>query len=326
MTSPATTIVIPAHDESRFLPDLFESISLYGPENAEVILVDNGSEDGTGQIGRRYGATVVRAETVLFPSVARNLGVAHSSRRGLLVFFDADVVLTQDWRDEWHRQIESFQSDPLRITGGTCDVSRTPSWIELAWFRSLRSRQRTYVNGANLVTTHEAFERVGGFDRTLATGEDVDFCARAKGADCRVVVNNNFRVYHEGYPKSCSSFIRRERWHGSGDFVRAAHVVQSRVALATMVFVLAHIALVVGLIETILGGSSWLVGASVGTVCVLCVMSAIRLRASRSLVDFFAKAAIGYLYFIGRSLSLWDAVRTLGGGPHTQVAGSRSHR
>lgn len=327
MTQSTTTIIIPAHNEGRYLPHLFDSIRRYGPDSPEIILVDNGSEDDSADLGHQFGATVVRTSQALKPAVARNLGVVHSSTDGVLVFLDADVILTSDWREEWCRQLAVLERQPLQVTGGVCDISMSPGWIERAWFSSFRSGHRTYVNGANLITTRELFNKIGGFDESLETGEDVAFCEKARAGGCDIVVNNRFRVTHEGYPKSSLAFVRRERWHGRGDFSRLTRIVKSKVAVATIAFIAFHVAALWGVVAALfLGGTLRLFEASCVAVVLFCLLRAIRMRPWGGARGLLAKCLLVYLYFIGRSLSFWDALPALLGASSMPVKGVRTHR
>jgi glycosyltransferase involved in cell wall biosynthesis len=91
-------VVIPAYDEAPVVPELirelraaFEALDLRG----EVVLVDDGSTDGTADIARREGAdwpalTVVRHRTNLGKTEAMVTAAAHTDRTWL-VLFDADL-------------------------------------------------------------------------------------------------------------------------------------------------------------------------------------------------------------------------------------------
>ncbi|PZS10281.1 MAG: hypothetical protein DLM70_00680, partial [Chloroflexi bacterium] len=60
----SVSVIIPARDEAKTLPLLLESLARLSPCPAEIIVVDDGSSDGTGEVARGFGALVVRIETI----------------------------------------------------------------------------------------------------------------------------------------------------------------------------------------------------------------------------------------------------------------------
>jgi len=86
---PKVSIVIPAYNEAMNIGRLIESIQYqdYPFQSYEIIVVDDGSEDGTGELARSYGAKVIRHE--------RNLGKARALENGIKNA-RGDVVITMD--------------------------------------------------------------------------------------------------------------------------------------------------------------------------------------------------------------------------------------
>jgi GT2 family glycosyltransferase len=310
-----TSIIVPAHNEEGFLPGVLTTIRQHGPSGCEVIVVDNGSIDNTAAVVAAHGAKLVRLETKTYPAQARNEGVSQA-RGALLVFLDADVELTPEWQREWVARKDSLQSRPLQVTGDQYHISRRPGWIELGWFAPLRARKPQYINGGNLITTRALFDAIGGFDNRLETGEDVDFCNRATAAGAELVIGTGFKVFHEGYPKTLARFVKRERWHGTGDFRTVGSMLRSKVALSTLVFVLLHLCLLGAVLGALAVGSGYFVAAlAAASVLVLCLASATQKFRSSGFAAVLRAWPVMYWYYVGRSLSAWDALlRLLSGG------------
>jgi len=302
-----TSIIIPAFNEENFLPGLLCSIREYGPARAEIIVVDNGSTDATSQIAAANGAVVIRTSR-LSPGCARNLGAERASG-DIFVFLDADVVLTSEWQQQWRRSHASITPPAMQITGARCDISQNPSWIERRWFAHLRDGKCSYIGSANLIVSRTLFERLGGFDTRLGTCEDTDFCGRAKKLGALVVPRPGFKVHHEGFPSTISSFIQRERWHGKGDLTTLEHMIRSPVALCSIVFAGLNIFSIAALLLTPIWTAAFaLIAAALSALAALSMLFVWRSLNTASYVNRMLALPIMYCYLVGRSLSMWDAL------------------
>lgn len=87
-------VVIPAHNAERFLKDALESIRAQTVRPAEVILVNDGSVDGTAAIGLAHHVTVI-TQPQLGHAAARNTGIRATSQPWI-AFLDADDVWETD--------------------------------------------------------------------------------------------------------------------------------------------------------------------------------------------------------------------------------------
>jgi glycosyltransferase involved in cell wall biosynthesis len=305
-----TSIVIPAHNEAHFLRGLLQSIRRFAPGDIEIVVVDNGSADDTAAIAQAHGCLVTSLEQRVFPSVARNVGVGRSSGE-VLVFLDADVELTREWGATFVATLGSLCASPLVVTGDQYHVSQHPGWLERVWFDSLRAKAPTYIDGGNLITTRTVFDRIGGFAEPLETSEDVDFCRRAVAQGAELRIDQGFKAYHEGYPKSVAGFVRRERWHGRSDFRNMQSALRSKVAVAATVFLLLHASLILSLVSGVLSGQGYRTAAvSFVLIVVLCLASCLQKFHRKSLFRALATLPIMYLYYVGRSGSALDALRS----------------
>jgi glycosyltransferase involved in cell wall biosynthesis len=307
---PVISIVVPAYNEARFLRGLLQSIRQFAPAGVETVIVDNGSSDNTSSIALDHGCLVTKLDRRAFPSVARNAGVKAASGE-VLVFLDADVELTAEWGVTLTAMIESLRARPMMVTGDQYHISKVPSWLERVWFDSLRAKAPTYIDGGNLITTRTVFDKIGGFAEHLETSEDVDFCMRAVSHGAELRVNQGFKVFHEGYPKTASGFVRRERWHGRSDFRNVHSVVRSKVAVAAVVFLLLHVALVFSLVSGVLFGQGFqAAGLFSVLIILLCLASCLQKFRLNSLSRMLANLPVMYLYYVGRSRSALDALRS----------------
>lgn len=231
------SIIIPAYNEERYLfntlSNLIEIIKVRGClHEVEVIVVDNGSSDRTPEECNRFSeVNLIRLPDRVTVSEARNRGV-YASSGDCIAFIDADILITEQWLAAALEFSRNILSDKRIVTGHKVYVSRNPSKIELYWFACLKSSAATYINSGNLICSRYMFDLVGGFNESLKTGEDVDFCERAINAGASLRPNKDYFVFHEGYPKTLDAFFKRERWHGIGDVQSFTKLIRSKVALS----------------------------------------------------------------------------------------------
>jgi GT2 family glycosyltransferase len=306
------SVVVPTFNEAHHLPNLLDSLEQTLGPDCDIVVVDNGSTDATAEIAESSNCRLIRLGEKTFPSIARNIG-ARSTDSEILVFLDADIVVTPSWAQalESLRDNQEFLHGNV-ITGDSYQISRNPSWIEKYWFEPLRKGKKTYINGGNLLMTRKAFEQLGGFNEQLETGEDVDFSNRARQQGLKVVLDPAFAVHHEGFPKSIRHFFGRERWHGKGDFASLQYFRQSRVAQIALLIGLCYLLLLFTLpaawylepagaaLVALLGG--------LGVVLLCSIPSLLKFRrfgATYSLVGTF----IYFIYFNARLSSLFSVLR-----------------
>jgi len=210
------SIVIPVYNEQDFIAISLESIfsCLQTVDFAyEIVVVNNGSTDGTLDILGKFRDISVFSIDRTTVSCARNFGALKASG-DLLAFIDGDVVITVDWVNAIAALIEDNDGKAI-LTGSKCRSRPDGTWIERYWFSSLES---SHINSGNLIISRSAFNYLGGFNRELKTGEDVDLCDRAKlSEEVTFVKNINFSSIHLDYPRTLKRFFLRELWHGEGD-------------------------------------------------------------------------------------------------------------
>ena len=163
----------------------------------EIIVIDNGSTDGTIDIVREMGINVQSVPDVNVSTV-RNCGVS-IARGDFLAFVDADVEVKACWVENG---LATFNS-PQVVAAGCFPVIPDPStWVQRAWDvhqrRSHRDGERVqWLPSMNLLVRREVFLSVGGFNETLETAEDVDLCYRL-GSQGVIVWNSGMEAIHWG--------------------------------------------------------------------------------------------------------------------------------
>lgn len=182
---PEVSVIVPVRDGAASLPGLLASLrrQTLAPERFEVVVVDNASRDGSGEVARRAGATVVEEPR---PGRARTRNRGAGAARGeLLAFCDADCVADPGWLEALTACLRAapLAAGEVRLTTGA-PPNRIERLESLWRFQQERwVREGGWAASANLAARREAFEAIGGFDPAYRhIGEDVDLCLRARRA------------------------------------------------------------------------------------------------------------------------------------------------
>jgi hypothetical protein len=216
--APTVSVVVPMFNKGQHVAASLESIVRAAAQrgDVEVIVVDHGSTDGSLQIARGYAPRVTvldhRGGTV---AAVRNVG-ARSARGHVLSFVDCDCVLPPDYFDVLLAVLDRTEAG---AAGCEVGVPAAPHWIEKTWddLHAVRvDGWRHYINSGNFSVTREAFDRVGGWDESMVTGEDTDICKRLRAAGYGIYEAHALNVQHLDNPKSVRAFFRKEVWHGLG--------------------------------------------------------------------------------------------------------------
>ncbi|MBI3299551.1 MAG: glycosyltransferase [Elusimicrobia bacterium] len=188
MSAPLVSVVIPAFNAERWVPAALESVLAQDYAPLEVIVVDDGSKDGTGAAVARFGDRVryVR-QANSGVCQARNRG-AREARGKLVAFLDADDVWLPG---KLKAQAARFAARPGLATcfTGTVAFDEATGRETLLAYRlspdlvaDLLLHCTIIGNSSTVMVRREVFERVGGFDPALSNCADWDMWIRLAGA------------------------------------------------------------------------------------------------------------------------------------------------
>ncbi len=173
------SIIIPALNEEKYLPQLLASIKRQDFSDYEVIVSDANSEDRTREVAQAAGAKVV-VDARRHPSFQRNTG-ARAAQGDIFLFLDADTVLPDNFLAA---VVPEFNERKLGAAGFYLDfgskklIHRFCSW-GYNFFARARQYWRPISVGAGIMARREVHEAIAGFDEALFVAEDYDYCTRA---------------------------------------------------------------------------------------------------------------------------------------------------
>lgn len=198
-------------------------LKLHG-KNIEVIIVDDGSTDGTDDWVAEHFPQVrlLRLEPCGL-SAARNAGATASIGR-ILAYTDDDCQPDVEWAVRLRHAFAKHQGKFSAIGGPNLpppprDTAQAvvaaspgaPSHV------MLDDEEAEHLPGCNLAVTREAFHAIGGFDPLFHTaGDDVDFCWRLRDAGFRLGFAAGAFVWHERRT-SIPGFLRQQLGYGMAE-------------------------------------------------------------------------------------------------------------
>ena len=180
MSEPSVSVLIPVFNGARFLAAALDSVAAQTLAPLELIVVDDGSTDGSGDVAAARPAVRVVRQANRGPGAARNRAFTES-RGEYLAFLDADDL----WKPEkLSRQLAALQAQPdagwvvCRHEFLLDEGEPRPRWAPAP---EAEGTMVAWLPSATLVR-RDCFVLTGGFDEALRYGEDIDWFARARDA------------------------------------------------------------------------------------------------------------------------------------------------
>ena len=181
------SVVVPTYNYGRFIGEAIESVFRQTHPVVEVVVVDDGSTDGTEATVSEFGIAVrYISQKNAGVCEARNRGVAESSGE-FIAFLDADDI----WEPtKIEKQLAKFAENPeiglvhcamREFHSETGETIRLHSDGQEGWVADellLWERPAVNVSGSSVMVSRKAFDAVNGFDPRMKVGEDWDFCYR----------------------------------------------------------------------------------------------------------------------------------------------------
>jgi glycosyltransferase involved in cell wall biosynthesis len=213
------SVIIPVLNEEAVIGRCLESLShsRLPKDKFEVIIVDNGSRDGTLEVvktfGDRLNLKILTLEKAHI-SALRNRG-ASQARGTILAFLDADCLAPPEWLSTAG---ETMNNSGAGACGAHYRIPDDATWIGRIWSSDRlhgRGEGVSYVPGGDLIIGADTFRRLSGFDESIQTNEDFELCQRVIEAGLSVKSYPALAVIHLGTPRTLVGFFRKHKWHGT---------------------------------------------------------------------------------------------------------------
>lgn len=311
---PAISFIVPVRNDAVRLETCLRSIQRNGhvPGQIEVIVVDNGSTDHSVDVARRFGAEVMVIEHARISDL-RNQG-ARRARADVLAFVDADNEIVAGWV---YVALNTLLTPKVAAVGSMYHAPEDGTWVQRSYghLRGITPGQQDvdWLGSGNLAVTRAAFESVNGFDTSLETCEDVDFCHRLLQQGYRVISDARMKSIHHGDPRTLGEVLSGERWRGRDNlrvsFRRPIAWASVPSAIIPVVDAMLIALAVVGVVATFKAG--WL-GVAVTAAAVLLFAGPAVLRVFRAAgragrnrtVSLFQTFVVACVWDAGRALAI----------------------
>lgn len=205
------SVVIPAYNYARFLPDCLRSVAAQDVPGLEVLVVDDGSTDDTAAVVAAHPGVRYLHQENRGLSAARNRGLAETHGE-LVLFLDADDLLAPASLGP-RRDFLLARPDCQLAVCRNRQFSTPPGQPPRpgAPWHLARNRLAERLCHANIAPPHAflgrrtLLERLGGFDTGLRACEDYDFWLRALAAGAVPVHCPRGLVYYRKHAASMSA-------------------------------------------------------------------------------------------------------------------------
>ena len=212
---PTASIVLPVWGRWNVTRACLESLRPTLGLRDQVVVVDNGSTDGTAAGLRAMSwVTVVAGSADATPASARNAGIA-AAANDVVVLLDADTLLTSRWLDAL---LAPLADATVAATGPRTNNALGPQWLPEVGYATAKvgdiqryARERredrraatfdvSSLQGFCLAVRRADLAALGGLDEQFGAGghDDSDLCLRLAADGRRLVVADDAFVHHLG--------------------------------------------------------------------------------------------------------------------------------
>ena len=225
---PRVSVVVCAYNAESTMDQCLASLEHLNYPDYEVIVVNDGSEDGTEAIAERYPYCRIISQENKGLSVARNVG-AEAATGEIVAYTDSDCVADPDWLDFL---VGTMERGGLVACGGPNFPPPENSLVPAAVAVSpggpchvlLDDQIAEHIAGCNMAFRRDVLLGLGGFDPTFrAAGDDVDICWRLQDAGYAIGFSAAAMVWHFRR-NTVGAYIGQQRGYGKAEaLVYARH-------------------------------------------------------------------------------------------------------
>ncbi|MBD1363968.1 glycosyltransferase family 2 protein [Mucilaginibacter sp. ZT4R22] len=220
---PLVSVCMPAYNAAHYIEEALASLFRQSYKNIEVIVVNDGSTDGTGEILSNIDHPAVKVFHTANNGqcAAANVAYSHSTGR-LIKFMDADDLISDQFIEEQVKRIGGredviasagwgrfYNNDPATFTLYTDSVKGDTKPID--WLVTSLQTNSAMMQCARWLIPRAILERSGVWDERLSLINDLEFFIRVMLHASEIRFTHNAVLYYRsGLPSSLSSLKSRK--------------------------------------------------------------------------------------------------------------------
>lgn len=217
---PSVSVVVCAYNARPTIRQCLEGLARVDYPNFEVIVVDDGSTDGTGAIAGEYAVRLISTPNRGL-SNARNTGLEAATGE-IVAYLDSDAYPDPDWLKYL---AAAFAGDGFVGAGGPNlappGLGRTAECFDNApggpVHVLLSDREAEHIPGCNMAFLRKDLAAIGGFDGALrVAGDDVDICWRLQDRGGHLGFAPGAMVWHHRRT-TLRSYWKQQRGYGRAE-------------------------------------------------------------------------------------------------------------
>ncbi|MFZ5428332.1 MAG: glycosyltransferase [Thermodesulfobacteriota bacterium] len=222
---PMISVIVCAYNADSTMEGCLASFQHVEYPNFEVIVVDDGSTDKTGEISDRYAAKFPFIHVIHQPnlglSAARNVGM-YAAKGDIIAYTDSDCYVDPHWLTymAW-----AFRDKRFAAIGGPNlpppEDNRTAACVAVSpgapTHVLITDEIAEHIPGCNMAYRREALMETGGFDATYrAAGDDVDLCWRLMDMGHTIGFHAGMMVWHHRR-NTVKAYLKQQKGYGRAE-------------------------------------------------------------------------------------------------------------